>query len=111
MEKEKIYKIKTKDGYEDMKAIFYFGFDEDKLTQHPKEFNDKMTEILYMFVHMDSDFTWFEKNINTNPYISVMKFSGDINNINMDKLEKIVDKLIQQQNEALEYYFKQKMED
>ena len=50
MIKEKIYKMKTYDGYENVKAIIKLGFDKDILTEHPSEFNDKMTELLFMFV-------------------------------------------------------------
>lgn len=108
---EKKYDIRNKDGYEKVKVIIYYGLDKEKLLSHPVSFNDEMSELLFMFIPISEDFSWFEKNTNNSPYVSVLKWTGDENNISMDIFEKIVDNLILKQNEALEYLFNKKEED
>jgi hypothetical protein len=108
---EKIYDIRNKDGYEKVKIIIYYGLDKEKLLSHPVSFNDEMAELLFMFIPISEDFSWFEKNTNKSPYVSVLKWTGDENNTSMDIFEKIVNNLILKQNEALEYLFNKKEED
>jgi altronate dehydratase len=97
--------INGKNQKENVKAIIIYGFDKELLENFPDSFEEGKEEMLFMFVPQNEDFTWFEKNININPYIVVMKSKISEKNLKMEIFEKIVDKMFEKQNEALEVHF------
>jgi hypothetical protein len=90
---------------ETVKVKIHYGFDEKLINDFPDTYEKGKEEMLFMFVPKSEDFSWFEQNININPYIVAMKCDLDEEEVKMEIFETIVDKMFEQQNQALEVHF------
>jgi len=96
---EKTYKFPIANNeIKEKRFTIHYGFDEELIKSFPKDINEG--KFLFMFVDV-KDSQWFRENTNDNPNIMVINLNVDENNLSEEILERIVDKIVEQQKIAL----------